>query len=124
MNLRIGIKIKDVLIKANIPNISNKVFPIVAQKEVKGDFIVFERTSLTLTKTNTSKVEEQNFSVKVVSDKYINAVNATEKAIASLVSLNRTSIDSQLLHIEVLGVDEGFEDPFYYQNINLKITIK
>lgn len=94
--------------------VGTKIFPIVADDDVKFPYIILERTSIT---PNTYKggvgYDKVTFQIKIADSDYINTINIAEK-VRELLELKNSSYFKR---IEFSSCNEDFMNDTYRQTL-------
>lgn len=94
--------------------VGTKIFPIVADDDVKFPYIILERTSITpYTYKGGVGYDKATFQIKIADSDYINTINIAEK-VRELLEL-RTS--SYFKRIEFSSCNEDFMNDTYRQTL-------
>lgn len=96
--------------------VGTKIFPIVADDDVKFPYIILERTSITpYTYKGGVGYDKVTFQIKIADSDYINTINIAEK-VRELLEL-RTSSNSFFKRIEFSSCNEDFMNDTYRQTL-------
>ena len=100
--------------------VGTKIFPIVADDDVKFPYIILERTSITpYTYKGGVGYDKVTFQIKIADSDYINTINIAEK-VRELLEL-RTS--SYFKRIEFVGNTEDYVNSIYTQTLQFSAMI-
>ena len=93
--------------------VGTKIFPIVADDDVKFPYIILERTSITPYTYKGGVYDKATFQIKIADSDYINTINIAEK-VRELLEL-RTS--NYFKRIEFSSCNEDFLNDTYRQTL-------
>ena len=100
--------------------VGTKIFPIVADDDVKFPYIILERTSITpYTYKGGVGYDKVTFQIKIADSDYINTINIAEK-VRELLEF-RTS--SYFKRIEFVGNTEAYVNSIYTQTLQFSAMI-
>ena len=118
----------DIILYYKLSGILQRVYPIVAENGTRYPFIIYTRDSVTphaLTKDGYSE-DEVAVTVKVVSDKYTDAVDYAQRVREALVydwttiSYNQSDLTSQCTFTNAY---ESWEDGAYVQTLTFTMLV-
>lgn len=118
----------DIILYHKLSGILQRVYPIVAENGTRYPFIIYTRDSVTphaLTKDGYAE-DEVAVTVKVVSDKYTDAVDYAQRVREALVydwttiSYNQSELTSQCTFT---GAYESWEDGAYVQTLTFTMLV-
>lgn len=118
----IGNVIRDILmdnedIKSQI---GNKIFPVVASEDTKGDFIVYRRTQYSKSSVKFGVYEDKcEVAIIAISENYNNSVQLAYLIDNALTG--RHTIDDIRVEIMLSDSSEGYEDDKYTQILTFTI---
>lgn len=94
--------------------VGTKIFPIVADDDVKFPYIILERTSITpFTYKGGVAYDKATFQIKIADSDYINTINIAEK-VRELLELKTSSYFKR---IEFSSCNEDFMNDTYRQTL-------
>ena len=94
--------------------VGTKIFPIVADDDVKFPYIILERTSITpFTYKGGVGYDQATFQIKIADSDYINTINIAEK-VRELLELKTSSYFKR---IEFSSCNEDFMNDTYRQTL-------
>lgn len=119
-NFKIGSEICRLLEEADIPELRNKTFPIIAPATTQFPFLAYRRSYYRPQDNKDCLCEMVGIELLIASTTYQQSVDLAEK-VAEALDRRETPIIEE---IQISNIFEEFRDDTYVQHVNLDIYIK